>query len=136
MNSIVLVGKEAMVLDRIAKILKQDSGHIHRAETGVDTLSLIDQIPVDLVIIDENIPDAGAKELIKQILEKNCLINCAVVSQRSKKEFHDHFEGYGVLCQLSTQTDLNLQLTQLLSQVSKIVCFQENIKPASGGSTQ
>lgn len=53
-----------------------------------------------LVIIDSELPDMGAMSLVPELLMVNAMINTAVVSPLSDREFHEASEGLGILASL------------------------------------
>ena len=68
-----------------------------RADSGRAALEAVGQDAPDLVIIDDQLRDSSALELIKRIVQTNAFVNTAVVSAMPEAQFHDAFEGLGVL---------------------------------------
>ncbi len=72
----------------------------HRAESGSQALSLINNHPFDIVVSDETLPDMSGLEFAKKLIAKNPMLNIALVSGLSAKDFHEVSEGLGILMQL------------------------------------
>lgn len=68
-------------------------------DSALNAIKNIEKSHFDLVIVQEQLPDMSAKELIEKILFKNAMINSVVLSSKSKKDFHEVYEGLGVLMQ-------------------------------------
>lgn len=71
-----------------------------RTATGAQALHEAAQEPPDLVVVDSNVKDMDARELVSRLIAANAMINTAVVSKLPPEQFHEHFEGLGVLGQL------------------------------------
>jgi CheY-like chemotaxis protein len=77
----------------------------HRIETvwaksGGQALSMIAEHDFDLIVSDETLPDMTGLDLAKKIIQKNPMLNIALVSSLSSKDFHEASEGLGILMQL------------------------------------
>lgn len=70
------------------------------ADSGGQALDAISSKPVDLVVVDENLGDMDGLSFAKRLVSANPLINCALVSPLSKKDYHEASEGLGLLMQL------------------------------------
>lgn len=53
-----------------------------------------------LVIVDESLRDLRPLEFIRQLLTKDAFVNVAVLSSLPADQFHEAYEGLGVLAQL------------------------------------
>ena len=73
---------------------------IHWTETGQETLQRAGDILPILTIIDETLPDMSGLEIVREIMKTNALLNTALVSPLSSKDFHEFSEGLGILLQL------------------------------------
>jgi len=67
------------------------------AESGTRALELVGSIKPDLVVLDGNLPDYNAMTLIREIVTLDAMINTAVITRMTGKEFHEKSEGLGVL---------------------------------------
>ena len=72
---------------------------IEQVQSGGAVLKMIADGSYNLLIADEHLPDMTGKSLIKNIITQNPFMNCVAVSTLSHKEFHEEFEGIGVLMQ-------------------------------------
>jgi len=70
------------------------------AESGVDALMMIQARSFDLIVADEVLPDMTGLHLARNLISKNPMLNIAVVSTLSSKDFHEASEGLGILMQL------------------------------------
>jgi len=107
MKQAVFVSKDKTQLKGLEQMLDQNSIDIEWCATGKALLSLIANTPkgqwIDLVIMEENLPDMNAKALVQAVTTQSPMTNCAITGTMDKKQFHDVYEGYGVLMQLSVE---------------------------------
>ncbi len=71
-----------------------------RAAGGEEALRLVASEKPALVILDEQIRDMEALEFIRRVLMVDAFINLAVITAMSEEEFHQAYEGLGVLAKL------------------------------------
>ena len=69
-------------------------------DSGSKALSIIDAKHFDLVVIDEKLSDMTGLLFAKKLVSVNPIINCALVSSLSAKNFHNVSEGLGIIMQL------------------------------------
>lgn len=143
MACFLLAGKDEQIFTRMKIEAKELDKQVRQVETGQEALSVLDEDRVDLLVVDEALSDMTGKELIEQVVFKNPLTNCAVVSSLSEKEFHDKYEGLGVLSRLSRHnrtTDEQSQTAQevsaLFTQIEKINRLQADLVNSSGDLNQ
>jgi hypothetical protein len=53
--------------------------------------------------MEEALSDMNAKVLVEAVTTQSPMTNCAITGTMDKKQFHDVYEGYGVLMQLPVQ---------------------------------
>ena len=70
------------------------------AESGNSALSMILERTFDIIIADESLRDMTGLELAKKLITKNPMLNIALISTLSAKDFHEASEGLGILMQL------------------------------------
>ena len=99
MVSALMVSHYKSFFEKIECVLVENNIKTDWNETGAKALSTIMAKPIDLIIIDEKLPDIAGKELVKKVISKKPMINCVVASPLIKKEFHKAYEGFGVLMQ-------------------------------------
>ncbi len=107
MKQAVFVSRDNAQFKGLEQMLGHHSIEIKWCATGKALLSLIANTPkgqwIDLVIMEENLPDMNAKALVQAVTTQSPMTNCAIAGTMDKKQFHDVYEGYGVLMQLSVQ---------------------------------
>jgi hypothetical protein len=59
----------------------------------------------DLMVIDEDFGGIDAVAFLQRLMSVNAMINTAVASGLSRKDFHETYEGLGVLMQLPPVPD-------------------------------
>lgn len=68
-------------------------------DSAQKALSLLSEKEFNLFITEEQLPDMTARELIEKVLFKNAMIDSVVLSALSHDDFHETYEGLGVLMQ-------------------------------------
>ena len=100
----VLVSSDKNLFSNMEQTLVSSHMDIKWINTGKKLLSWLSEQPSDnpagLVIIDENLPDYAARNLVERVITQSPMTNCAATSTLSPKKFHDAYEGLGVLMQL------------------------------------
>lgn len=94
------------------------------AESGSDAISRITERNFDLLVTDENLGDMTGLELIKKIISKKPLVNCAAVSSLLPDDFHEASEGLGILMQIPIRPGQE-QAEKLLKQLKNILNLAE-----------
>ncbi|PIE62536.1 MAG: hypothetical protein CSA25_04610 [Desulfobacter postgatei] len=107
MKQAVFVNRDKAQFKALEQMLHQHNIEIQWCATGKELLSLISNTPagqwIDLVIMEEVMPDMDAKALVKAVTIQSPMTNCVITGTMDKKKFHDVHEGYGVLMQLPVQ---------------------------------
>ncbi len=99
MISVLIVSKEKVTFQDIINTLVNNNYKIYWSSSGTEAISLIDEMTIDLLIIDEAMPDITGRQFIEKIVMKNTMINCVVASPLAHEKFHEIYEGLGVLMQ-------------------------------------
>lgn len=69
-TNILVVDDDLQNLDQIEQLLKDEMGHvIHKADSGAAALKLIQEIPMDIVLMDIQMPDMDGFEVYAKIRE-------------------------------------------------------------------
>lgn len=101
---------------------------VERIVGGQAALDRVAAHPPDLVVADENLGDMTGLDLINELVKIAPLTNTAAVSSLSEEDFHETFEGLGVLAHLppepgESEAALLLgkldQLSQLMAGLKK-----------------
>lgn len=107
MKRAVFISREKNQFAELELMLTRNNVHVEWSGTGSDFLVLLSNTPkgewIDLVIVEENLSDTNAVSLVKEFVPQSPMTNSVVAGTMDKKEFHDTYEGYGVLMQLSPQ---------------------------------
>ncbi len=92
-------------------------------ENGEIALELLSKNQFDLAITAETLSDMTGIELIKKLVKINPVINTAVASNLSKKDFHEATEGLGVLraIPLKADSDDAISLLNYLGKIESIM---------------
>jgi DNA-binding NarL/FixJ family response regulator len=75
---------------------------LQRVANAREALETATSSKPDMVVLDERIKDMKLLEVIKRLLQVDPFINVACISTLSSDEFHEYFEGLGVLAQLTS----------------------------------
>ncbi len=106
----VLAAKDKQVFENMETVFQPYPVDMQRTDTGKSVLELISQAmdqgkKMDLVITDETLTDMTGRDLVEQVTMTSPMTSCAAVSRLSADEFHEAYEGYGVLMQLPPAPD-------------------------------
>lgn len=106
MNKALLVTASPGAFAPFSSALTSEGFSLARADSGDAALAAVGREAPDLVIIDDQLRDVSAMELIKRIVEANAFVNTAVVTSLGEDEFHEAYEGLGVLDHLPPRPGL------------------------------
>ena len=128
MIHILMVSKEKIVFKEIEAAFSINQITFDWTDTAQNALSMLSREKFDLFITHEQLPDTTGRNLIEKVLFQNAMMNCVVLSALPPKDFHEAYEGLGVLMQFPlnpgekhVQTlleHLNL-ITRIASRTSK-----------------
>ena len=120
MINILLVSRDKTSLSFLKTGLEAYDGQTAWAESGSDALSMVAEKAFDLVVADEFLVDMTGLDLVKMVISKRPMVNCAVVSSLLPADFHEASEGLGVLMQLPDGPSRE-HARQLLQHLKKIL---------------
>ncbi len=101
MFRIILVTARPRELESFTRALAQgDKARVEVAGSGARALELAQGERTHLVVIDGEPGDMDDMELVRRLLELDATINTALVSGLAEEEFHERYEGLGILCRL------------------------------------
>ena len=113
----ILLAAASGALDNLAALLEEEAGEkVHRANTAKEALAMARKQALDLVVLEENLPDMSYLEAVQELLKINAFINTAVVTGLSEEDFHEQSEGLGILAGLGPGVDRD-QVKQLMDQL-------------------
>jgi two-component SAPR family response regulator len=127
MISILMVSREKDTFAGIIEPFAKADFKIYWASSGANTFSLLSEKTIDLVIVDENISDMTGRQFIEKVVMENPIINCVVSSSLGHKEFHETYEGLGVLMQFSVKPD-KTEVQSLIEHMNLIFNLQKKAK--------
>ncbi|MCG8637669.1 MAG: hypothetical protein MI863_27835 [Desulfobacterales bacterium] len=128
MKRAVFAGRDEDQFIEVEQMLSRKNVSVESAGTGKDLLSLLSNSPenggIDLVVMDEKLPDTTARVLVESVTVQSPFTHCVVAGTMDKKEFHDAYEGYGVLMQLPPRPSEKdaLALETHLDQLAGLSC--------------
>ncbi|OGR14526.1 MAG: hypothetical protein A2277_14170 [Desulfobacterales bacterium RIFOXYA12_FULL_46_15] len=99
MNQILLVNPEKEIFKTLELSFSENGFTTQWTGTAENALHLIAKKKFDLVILHEQLPDMTGRKLVEAVINLNAMMNCIVISALSKEEFHEVYEGLGVLMQ-------------------------------------
>ncbi|MGC9194975.1 MAG: response regulator [Syntrophobacteraceae bacterium] len=81
-------------------ISRESEVQLELATAGSQALEMVRSACPDLVIVDSTSEKLDAPDMVRRIIGVNAMANTAVVSSLSEAEFHDKYEGLGILSRL------------------------------------
>ena len=113
----ILLAAASGALDKLAVLLEEETGEkVLRANTAKEAMAMAGKQALDLVVLEEKLPDMSYLEAVQELLKINAFINTAVVTGLSGEEFHEQSEGLGILAGLGPGVDRD-QVKQLMDQL-------------------
>ena len=106
---------------------KEKGIQVVSTEATEEVLSQAEIGTLDLLVLDEALPEEPGREFIGKVISKNPMLNCVIASDRSKSDFHETYEGMGVLMQIPP--------IPRAENAKGILDRLEKILPAAGVST-
>ncbi|MBU0947101.1 MAG: hypothetical protein KJ804_01225 [Proteobacteria bacterium] len=126
MLTILLVYKKVLLFELLKDhFAKSGIVNVLEAETVDEALKIAGEISLDLIIAAEQLDVMSGLEFVNILVTSNPLINTALVSSLSPKDFHEATEGLGVLMQLPLEprkTDAE-ELLQKLAKLANLMAF-------------
>ena len=121
--SCLIVSRDKEIFSSVEQALIKNHMDIEWIDSGKKLLSLLSNPTdkkIELVIIDGNLPDENARDLVEKVIMQAPMTNCVATSALSPEDFHETFEGFGVLMQLPLKP--NTQDAQnLVTHLNKIL---------------
>jgi len=99
MIHILLVNQDKHIFKDFEAGFPEAGATIEWTDSGQKALLRLSEEKFDLFITHEHLPDMTGRKLIEKVLSKNAMMNCVVLSALSHKDFHETYEGFGVLMQ-------------------------------------
>ena len=125
MVTLLLASKNRNFISSVSEY--SEKAKIFRANSGNEALDMIKNKTINLVISDESLGDMSGLEFAKKLISINPMVDCAVVSSLSSKDYHEASEGLGLIMQLPVQPEKQ-HLEQLLFRVNKIIQMRDSLR--------
>jgi CheY-like chemotaxis protein len=106
-NILLVFGNNGLNQDFVNKLDQTENVQIIIAETGKLALNYSKNRKIDLVVVSETLSDMTGTTFVKKLTMINPMINTAIVSNLSKKDFHEATEGLGVLMAIPQDAGAN-----------------------------
>lgn len=119
MIHVLLVNRDKNVFNEFKTAFPENKITAEWTDSAQNALSRLSKEKFDLFITEEQLPDMTGRELIEQVLFKNAMMNCVVLSALPHKDFHEAYEGLGVLMQFPLVPGKE-QAQNLLDHLSRI----------------
>jgi DNA-binding response OmpR family regulator len=101
MLRILLVSARPETLGSFTDYFSRQSGvAFQRVGSGADALDRVRAGSPHLVIIDHELPDSSPFKFVPDLLMADAMINTAVVTPMPEEEFHETFEGLGIMARV------------------------------------
>ena len=127
MISVLMVSRDKHFFEGLETVFTANKIETKWSDTGAGALSMLEENKPELLLIDEKLPDMTGRQFIEQVVQINPMIDCVVASGLSHKDFHQTYEGFGVLMQFPVKIGPN-QGQILIEYLKKIHDLQTNIK--------
>jgi DNA-binding NtrC family response regulator len=99
MTHVLLVSQEKNNFSELETAFSKNNVTTEWTDTAQNALSKLSEEKFDLFITHEHLSDMTGRKLIENVLFKNAMMNCVVLSALDHKDFHEAYEGLGVLMQ-------------------------------------
>ncbi len=102
MHTIILASPHVDHWNAFADALESDGRfRTHRIQSGGEAVEAAKEKNPLAIVIDQDLDDMSAIELVAKLLTINAMINVAMVSDQPVEDFHEATEGLGILMQLA-----------------------------------
>jgi len=127
----LLVSTEKKIFKELKTLFSKNEITTQWCDTAQEALAILSLENFDLVITHEQLQDMSGHDFIEAVLFKNAMINSVVLSTLSHDDFHDSYEGLGVLMQFSPMPD-EKQAQDLLDHIDRISRITEKASTSKG----
>ncbi|MBU1194426.1 MAG: response regulator [Proteobacteria bacterium] len=101
MTQILLISPEKDIFKAVENCFSENQIATAWTDTAAKALLMLSDGKFDLIILHEHLQDMNGRQLVEAIITQNAMLNCVVLSELSKEDFHEAYEGLGVLMQFS-----------------------------------
>jgi len=123
MMQIIVAGRALNALPAFIKAIEENNTRVMGVDNGKDAIRAVSEENFDLLIADESLGDMSGIRLIENVISRNPMLNCAVVSSLPPDEFHEASEGLGILMPLPIKPGQE-EADALMNHLKKIQSFK------------
>ena len=132
MKTILLVDDDSAVRRMLSRLLTEERYNVVTAGTGLEAIELAKTGPVDLVLLDLNLPMKDGWDTFEQMTTRNPLLPVVIITARSNQIFPALASGAGALMEKPLDLPNLLQtIRELLSEPPEVRMARMAGKPAS-----
>ncbi len=84
--TVLFVDDENMLLSAMRRLFRRESYHVLFAESGQAALDILAETPVDVLVVDLQMPEMNGYELLKRVAQLYPHIVCLVLSAVTEKQ--------------------------------------------------
>lgn len=120
MREIIIVTNDEENFSSFVQALSAESEYVIGWDNSLEqSQERVSAAPPALMVIDEKIDGVSNLQIARQIVMKNPMINLALVSSLSAKDFHEASEGLGILTHLPRHPGKEdaLKLAKLIDKI-------------------
>ena len=119
MASILLAYRDKTPFSQMIDAFESNGYKVDTVDSGKSALAEIERGSHRLLIADEELPDMSGKALLEKTVAQNPIMDCVAVSTLSEGDFHEAFEGMGVLMQFPPEPG-KTDVQKLMAHLDKI----------------
>ncbi len=135
MSRILLVSPEKEIFKPLELSFSENGAATQWTDTAAKAMTLVAEKKFDLVIIHEQVSDMTAKKLVENIITLNAMMNCVILSAMSDEDFHEAYEGLGVLMRFPL-TPGKAEVKKLQDHLARIRRISDQKKPLKGAGNK
>ena len=119
MIQVLLVSREKSVFKKLETAFSENKITTKWTDSAQKALSMLSKEKFDLFITHEQLPDMTGRDLVEKVVFINAMMNSVVISALPHKDFHEAYEGLGVLMQFPLEPGKE-QVQDLLDHLNRI----------------
>lgn len=124
MNSVVLISRSHSAFSKVSPLFEEKRLTTTWCNSGTSAFKILRNKTIDLVILEESLPDMTGMQFIDRLVSLAPMTGTAIMSALTHEQFHETYEGYGVMMQLSMDPERE-EITQLLERFHHIAGITE-----------
>jgi DNA-binding NtrC family response regulator len=123
MTEILFAGRDISSLPVFNRAIEESGGQVTGLGSGRQVIDAVSERNFDLLIAEESVGDMSGLDLIKAVIARQPMLNCAVMSALSPDAYHEASEGLGILMQLPVDPGRE-EAEALIDHLKKIQSFK------------